>query len=212
MQRAYTENEPGLNLRKCQAIDEEMNKTLLRHRPLFLRRAYRFLENAADAEDAVQDALLSAYKHIDQFRGEAQISTWLTAIVSNCARMHLRKRPRRIHVSLDEPVGEEKDHSILELLADRSPSPEHECQNSQLRARVKDLARQLSPSMRKAFELRALDGLSTSEAAQVLGVPQGTVKAQLARARIQIKRLLRRNHSPRSLAGGTYTIPKTSGK
>ncbi|MGA2389651.1 MAG: sigma-70 family RNA polymerase sigma factor [Candidatus Sulfotelmatobacter sp.] len=189
-----------------------MNKTLLRHRPLFLRRAYRFLENAADAEDAVQDALLSAYKHIDQFRGEAQISTWLTAIVSNCARMHLRKRPRRIHVSLDEPVGEEKDHSILELLADRSPSPEHECQNSQLRARVKDLARQLSPSMRKAFELRALDGLSTSEAAQVLGVPQGTVKAQLARARIQIKRLLRRNHSPRSLAGGTYTIPKTSGK
>src|SRR5580698_4858347 len=192
--------------------DEEMNKALRRCRASFFRNAYRFLNNEFDAEDAVQDALLSAYKHIDQFRGEAQISTWLTAIVSNCARMHLRKRPRRIHVSLDEPVGEEKDHSILELLADRSPSPEHECQNSQLRARVKDLARQLSPSMRKAFELRALDGLSTSEAAQVLGVPQGTVKAQLARARIQIKRLLRRNHSPRSLAGGTYTIPKTSGK
>src|SRR6202453_313746 len=124
--RAYIQSEPGLRAYNSHDVDEEINKALARCRGSFFRSAYRFLENAADAEDAVQDALLSAYKHIDQFRGEAQMSTWLTAIVSNCARMHLRKRPRRIHVSLDEPVGEEKDHSILELLADRRPSPDHE--------------------------------------------------------------------------------------
>jgi DNA-directed RNA polymerase specialized sigma24 family protein len=61
--------------------------------PYFYRCAFRLLGNAADAEDAVQEALLAAYKHINQFRGQSQISTWLTTIVRNCALMQLRKRP-----------------------------------------------------------------------------------------------------------------------
>ena len=69
--------------------------------PLY-RRAYRILGNTADAEDAVQDALLAAYTHLDQFRGQAKISTWLTTILLNCARLQLRRRPRHIHVSIDE--------------------------------------------------------------------------------------------------------------
>src|SRR5271165_4531696 len=77
-----------------------------RYLPLLHRSAYRLLGNAADAEDAVQDALLSACKHLDQFRGESQISTWLTTIVFNSARMRLRQRPRQVHVSLDEQIGE----------------------------------------------------------------------------------------------------------
>ena len=84
----------------------ELSDVFSRYLPLLYRTAYRYLGNPADAEDAVQDALLSAYKHMDQFRGQAQISTWLVAIVNNCARMQLRKRPRQIHVSLDEPIGE----------------------------------------------------------------------------------------------------------
>ena len=58
--------------------------------PSLYRYAYRLLGNTTDAEDAVQDALLAAYKHLNQFRGDAQLSTWLTTIVINCARMHLR--------------------------------------------------------------------------------------------------------------------------
>src|ERR1700734_3608857 len=181
--QAYIQSEPGLRGYNSHDVDEEINKALARCRGSFFRSAYRFLENAADAEDAVQDALLSAYKHIDQFRGQAQMSTWLTAIVSNSARMHLRKRPRQIHVSLDEPIGEEQEHSMAEQLADCRPSPEDECRNSELRARLKELVAELSPPLRRAFELRELDGLTTSEAAQILGVAEGTVKAQLARAR-----------------------------
>ena len=56
----------------------------------------------------MQEALLAAYKHIDQFRGKSQMSTWLTTIVLNCARMQLRKRPRLIHMPLDEKIGEER--------------------------------------------------------------------------------------------------------
>src|SRR6267378_834383 len=157
----------------------------------FYRRAYRYLGNAADAEDAVQDALLSAYKHLDQFKGEAQLSTWLTAIVTNSARMHLRRRPRQIHVSLDEPLTEEQEYSVADRLADVRPSPEDECRKSELGTYLKQFVEQLSPPLRKAFQLRALDGLSTTEAARVLGVPEGTVKAQLARARARLRRFMR---------------------
>jgi len=83
----------------------EMQDVLSRYLPRFHSTAYRQLGNAADAEDAVQDALLAGYKHLDQFKGQAQMSTWLTSIVVNCARMQLRRRPRRPHVSLDEPLG-----------------------------------------------------------------------------------------------------------
>jgi len=62
------------------------------------RIAMRQLENRADAEDAVQDAFLSAYTHLDQFKGQARMSTWLTTIVINSARMKLRRRPRQVTV------------------------------------------------------------------------------------------------------------------
>src|SRR5216683_5530074 len=121
-------------------IDEkgnrEMQDVLSRSLPSFYRKAYRQLGNAADAEDAVQDALLAAYKHLDQFKGQAQMSTWLTAIVKNCARMQLRRRPRQPHVSLDEPSGEDQEYCLSDRLADSGLSPEDECRNSELRGRL----------------------------------------------------------------------------
>jgi RNA polymerase sigma factor (sigma-70 family) len=194
-------------------VDEEMNKALSRCRVSFLKSAYRYLENDQDAEDAVQDALLSAYKHIDQFRGEAQMSTWLTSIVSNSARMQLRKRLRQIHLSLDEPIGEEREHSMSEQLADCRPSPEDECQNSELHARLKELVSQLTPPLRKAFQLRELDGLTTREAAHILGVTDGTVKAQLTRARAKLRRLMRRALAPQGYARQNCTgLPRMAKK
>jgi len=83
-------------------LRREMDDALLRFRSRFCRSAFRYLGNAADAEDAVQDALLSAYKHLSEFRGQARISTWLSAIVINSARMQLRRRSRQPHVPLDE--------------------------------------------------------------------------------------------------------------
>ena len=168
----------------------QFNEALSRSLPSFQRMAFRKLGNAADAEDAVQDALLSAYKHLNQFKGQSQMSTWLTAIVINCARMHLRKRPRQAHLSLDERFGEDQEYSLSERLAHSGLSPEEECRNSELDRRLLQFTEQLSPRLRKAFELRELDGLSTSEAAQILGVPDGTVKARVSRARAKLRRLM----------------------
>jgi RNA polymerase sigma-70 factor (ECF subfamily) len=88
-------------------------KEVLSHRlPSFYRYALRLLGNAAEAEDAVQDALLAAYRHIDQFRGQSQMTTWLTTIIRNCALMQLRKRPGRIHLSLDQQVAGEQKYFV----------------------------------------------------------------------------------------------------
>src|ERR1700674_4079294 len=129
---ANMRSELSLGVRISQNGTREMQDVLSRYLPSFYRRAYRYLGNAADAEDAVQDALLSAYKHLDQFKWEAQMSTWLTTIVANSALTQLRRRPRQAHLSLDEPFGEEQEYRLSERLADRGPSPEDACRKSQL--------------------------------------------------------------------------------
>jgi len=175
-----------------QAASETFGHILSSGLPSLYKGAYRLLGNAADAEDAVQDALLAAYMHLDQFRGQSKMSTWLGAIVHNSARMQLRRRQRHVHVSLDEPIREAEEHSPLQLLPDHRPSPEDECRNGELSRRITRLQSQLTPTLRKTFQLRDVDGLSIREAARILDVPLGTVKGQSARARKKLRQWMRR--------------------
>ena len=80
----------------------ELQEVVSHSLPSFHRCALRVLGNVADAEDAVQEALLAAYKHANQFRGQSRLSTWLTTIVRNCALMQLRRRTQQIHLSIDQ--------------------------------------------------------------------------------------------------------------
>jgi RNA polymerase sigma-70 factor (ECF subfamily) len=175
-----------------QVVSEKFGHILSSGLPSLYRGAYRLLGNVADAEDAVQDALLAAYTHLDQFRGQSKMSTWLVAIVHNSARMQLRRRLRHVHVPLDEPIGEAEECSALQRLADRRPSPEDDYRNTELNRRLTHFQSQLTPTLRKTFQLRDIDGLSIREAARTLGVPLGTVKAQSARARKKLKEWMRR--------------------
>jgi RNA polymerase sigma-70 factor (ECF subfamily) len=184
--------EPYFDIPGPEKETRELQDVFSRYLPLLHRTAHRYLGNPFDAEDAVQDALLSAYQHIDQFRGQAQMSTWLVAIVINCARMQLRRRPRQIHVSLDDQFGEEQGYTVSERLVHSGPTPEEEYRRAELHERIMQLSESLSPTLRRAFQLRDLDGLTTSEAANILGVVDGTVKAQIARARAKLTRLVRR--------------------
>ncbi len=189
----------------------EMEEVLSRHLPRFYRSAYRYLGNSADAEDAVQDAMLAAYVHLDQFKGHAQMSTWLTSIVTNCARMQLRRRPRRPHVSVDEPCGEDEEYCWSDRLPAAGLGPEDECQDSELRSRLLESVAKLSPSLRRTFELRVLDGHSVKEAADTLGLAEGTVKAQLSRARHKLTRLMRRVLRPNSHSALLGNPPSSRG-
>lgn len=174
-----------------QSAAQELEEALSLRLPVFHRHALRLLGNPADAEDAVQEAMLSALKHIEDFRGQSQITTWLTAIVRNSALMQLRRKSRQIHVPLDEQMGDEQPYFAWQRLAHKGPSPEDECRRSEFIARLRECTARLSPSLRTTFELRTMDELSIFETARVLGLPEGTVKARLARARAKLARYMK---------------------
>jgi RNA polymerase sigma-70 factor (ECF subfamily) len=167
-----------------------MQEVLSRRLPAFHRIAYRVLGNTEDAEDAVQDALLAAYENLKQFRGESQMSTWLTTIVSNSALMHLRKRSRLRHVSLDQPLGEEQQSTLSQYLAYHGPSPEDEYRHSEVDRYLRHLTTRLSPLLRKTFWLRAIEELSIRETSLALGVSCEAAKSHLFRARAKLKRIM----------------------
>jgi DNA-directed RNA polymerase specialized sigma24 family protein len=104
-------------------------------------------------------------------------------IVTNAARIQLRRRHSG-YFSLDQEQGEE-GLTFSERVADSKPSPEEVCSTVEARNRLVVDVQRLSPKLRRTLQLRDIDGLTTKEAAHVLGIPQGTVKAQLARARAQ---------------------------
>jgi RNA polymerase sigma-70 factor (ECF subfamily) len=192
---ACADENPGLPCgpERTQALEQILSAGLAS----FYRQAYRLLGNRADAEDAVQDALLAAYTHLDQFRGQSQISTWLTTIVLNCARLQLRRRIRHVHVPLEESIGENPTISVLERIADQRSNPEEDCRYRELTTQLNHFHAQLSPTLRRTFQLRVVEGLSIRETARILGVPAGTVKAQSARARRKLKQWMRRACQPR---------------
>jgi RNA polymerase sigma-70 factor, ECF subfamily len=163
----------------------EFEKVVQQCLPQFRRAAMRWLGNPEDAEDAVQDAMLSAFKHIAAFDGRARLSTWVMAIVINAVRMQMRRRPRGHFVSLDQ-TPEDGQFAVSEMIADPRPTPEQVVVNSELRDLAVRLTCGLPDSQRAALELRQRDGLSIKEAAETLGVPEGTLKAQLARGRAKL--------------------------
>jgi len=188
----------------------ELEDILSRDLPRFRRMAMRWLRNPEDAEDAVQDAVLSAFKHLARFQGRSQMSTWLMAIVINAVRMQLRRRPRQPVLSLDQ-LAKDDQCKISDLIADPRPTPEQSLEQGELRALVTRLADNLPPAQRAAMQLRDWNELSTSEAAEALGVPAGTLKAQLARGRSKLAQQLRKalGISP---AQASYPGSKVRGK
>jgi RNA polymerase sigma-70 factor, ECF subfamily len=182
--RAFTLKDPCVNGQVIAERRLEFEDLVTRFLPSFRRLAMRLLRNTEDAEDAVQDALLSAFKNIARFEGRAQMSTWLMAIIANAARMKLRRRPRGHMVPLED-VPEEWRWTISQLLADHRPTPEESVERCQLSELVTKLIGGLPDSQRSALRLRC-DDFSIREVAEVLDVPVGTVKARLARGRAKL--------------------------
>jgi RNA polymerase sigma-70 factor (ECF subfamily) len=140
-------------------------------------------------EDAVQDALLSAFKHISRFQGRSCISTWLHRIVINSARMQIRRRRGRVFVSLDGtgPAGEP---DLMHELPDSALSPDQSYQQTELRALVHEVVNLLPVQLRSALQLRHLQELTTNESAKVLGLSPGTSKSRVHRAKAKLTTLL----------------------
>lgn len=155
------------------------------------RIAQHITHNEEDAQDVVQDAFLKAYRNLDQFQGNSKFYTWLVRIAVNEALMRLRKRRNDRTVSLDEDV-ETDEGSIPREVADWSPNPEQLYGTSELGDILKKTIQGLSPGFRTVFVLRDVEGMSTEETAEMLGLSVPAVKSRLLRARLQLRERLAR--------------------
>jgi len=156
-----------------------------RHSGALYQSALKLLGNPEDAEDALQEGMLSAFKNLRRFEGRSKFSSWLTRIVINAALMRLRSQRAHQTVSADQPLGE-AELTLAEQLADPAPDPERLYAWKELRRLLDRNLTELSPDMRTAVLLRDIEGLSTQEAAEALGVPENTLKSRLHRARLQL--------------------------
>jgi RNA polymerase sigma-70 factor, ECF subfamily len=160
------------------------------HRNALLRVTQRILRNREDAEDAVQHALLDAFRNLNGFQGRSRFSSWLTRIAVNAALMRLRASRRERALSLDE-VFETSPAQVQMHLVEARPNPEEEYLLKEDRVLLQKGLKKLSPLYIEVMYLRSMQELSAKEAAGLLEVPLGTVKARLHRARTKLTQHVR---------------------
>jgi RNA polymerase sigma-70 factor, ECF subfamily len=155
-------------------------------RGLFMA-AVLILNNDADAEEVVQEAVLKALAALPRFRGESKFSTWLMQITVNEARLKRRKDRRHLYESIDEEQSDDQGDSFPKDFADWREIPSEELQRKELRMALKKAMDSLAPKYREVLILRDIQHLSIQETAQVLGITEGSVKTRLLRARLQMR-------------------------
>jgi RNA polymerase sigma-70 factor, ECF subfamily len=166
------------------------------------RIAQHITQNREDAEDVVQDAFLKAYGNLNQFQEQSKFYTWLVRIAVNEALMKLRRRRPERTVSLDQEVQTEED-SMPREVADWSPNPEQQYSQAELREILGKTIQGLPAGFRTVFVLRDVEGLSTEETAEALGLSIPAVKSRLLRARLQLRERLSKYFKRRTNGDGT---------
>jgi len=156
------------------------------HKDAILRLTQRILRNREDAEDVVQTAFLDALRHLDSFQGRSRFSSWLTRIALNAAFMRLRTERRKNEASLDEIIDRETA-ARFEVVEGR---PKQECSFKEARILLAKAIDRLGPLYGEVLHMFHMQELPAKEAARILGVPVGTVKARLHRARSRLSRHL----------------------
>ncbi|GAB4533495.1 MAG: sigma-70 family RNA polymerase sigma factor [Anaerolineales bacterium] len=160
------------------------------HSPAIYRLALRMLNNPQDAEDVLQETFIKAFQHIERFDGRARLSTWLYRIATNEALMLLRKRTDD-GISLDAPAANDplEEQEPLEIV-DWSHLPEETLLSGEVHAYLEKAVRSLPESLKTVFLLREIEGLSTTETAEILKLSEAAVKTRLSRARLQLRESL----------------------
>ena len=153
-----------------------------RHNQRVYRAARAIVRDAREAEDVIQEAYVNAYTHLSQFDGRAQFSTWLTKIAVYEALARVR-RQRRYEPLDDSPME-------LNMPTSTSPDPERQAFGRELGALIESAVDALGDGYREVFMLRQVEGLSTTETAEILGVSEDVVKTRFSRARHSLQQHL----------------------
>ena len=179
--------------------DHAAFETLMRrHNSRLFRVARAILRDDAEAEDALQDAYLHVYHHIAEFRGGAQLATWLTRIVINQALMCLRRRKRdRVVVPFGErwatKRGVDPEQAEAEVADEESESPPGILLRGEIRRLLERRIDDLPVAFRTVFVMRDVEDMSVQETAECLAIPEATVRTRLFRARALLREALARD-------------------
>jgi RNA polymerase sigma-70 factor, ECF subfamily len=162
-----------------------------RHEERLYRVAMRLLRNENDAQEVLQDALVSAWQNLGSFAGRAQFGSWIYRVTVNAALMLLRTRRRRPTVSVEEMTATALDAAVrqsqLGSTGDWSKRPDEQLQSGELKQHVEAALDTLPEILRLVFVLRDVEGLSTEETADVLSISIPNVKTRLHRARLALR-------------------------
>jgi RNA polymerase sigma-70 factor (ECF subfamily) len=151
---------------------------------------FSIVKNESEAEDGAQEAVLSAYRHLRSFRGDAKFSTWLTIIAINEGRKRLRKAKGRAEDSIDEQIEEQEGDYTPAPLTDWREIPLEALERKELREALRVAVAELPDIYRQVFALRDLEEMNIEETAEALGITTSTVKVRLHRARIMLQKRL----------------------
>lgn len=169
-----------------------MGELLDKHQGRLYNVALRMLSNRDDAAEVTQDAMLKIVQHLDGFRSEAQVTTWMTRIVMNQAITRLRRRKLRDHASLDSlrptPNGEDQATTLRSVLQDtREPRPGTRVEEGEMIERMLAAIDRLDTDFRAVLVLRDLEDMDYQAIADTLEIKVGTVKSRLFRARLALR-------------------------
>jgi len=168
--------------------NDAFGQLVLRHEANVYGLCLKMLKNPEDAEDCLQEVFVKAYKALPRFREEARFSTWVYRIATNAALMRIRKK-KLDTVSLDRPL-ELGGTEVPREVADWTTDPSSAVMNDELSGVLTQHINELPPNNRIVFVLRDVHGLSTEEAAAVLGLTVPAVKSRLHRARLFLRERL----------------------
>jgi RNA polymerase sigma-70 factor (ECF subfamily) len=161
-----------------------------RYRSRIFYQAQRIVRNHEDAEDVVQEAFHLAFVHLQAFKGGARFSTWLSRIAINVALMKLRKKSRKVEISIDQ--SQSGENSFQTTIKDTGHDPEQSCMLREQSRILREALARLSPNARRVLELHEMEGLAMKEIADDLGISEAAVKARLFHARPKMRHQLNR--------------------
>jgi RNA polymerase sigma-70 factor, ECF subfamily len=188
--KAATANDAMLIARILSGETELFHQLVRPYEKLVYVTIYAILKNESDAEDAAQETMINAFRHLRSFRGDAKFSTWLVTIAMNEARKRLRKTKVSAEDSLDEPREESEGDYTPAVLTDWREIPLEALERKELREKLREAVGGLSEKYREVFVLRDIEGLNQEETAAALGINVTLVKVRLHRARMMLQKTL----------------------
>jgi len=184
------DSDESLMLRYQDGDSRAFEVLVTRHRRPIFNFVLRYVRDPVAAEDVTQDTFLRVVRSADSYVREAKFTTWLFTIARNLCVDAARRGKHRNMASLDAPVGDDDKGSKIDFVASGGPAVDRQAIGTELKARMQEAIAQLPEEQREIFLLREVGDLQFNEIAEIIGVPENTVKSRMRYALEKLREAL----------------------